>query len=245
MSFAEKSGIKNDPKFQKMVAECQKGVLQKLFLDAEIKKRATDEKLKEAYDQLVKSAPKGVEEYDISMITVTDKKKAKEILDGLKKSGPAKFAEVANKESMNKVPDGNMGYVRLEELPPAVREKVKGAAKATIIPTVIEISMRDPGEPNKEVTTHSIILVKDKRPATLPPFDAVRGELEASIVGPKVAKEVIAELEGKAKIELFTKDGKPLDQKADAPKVDADKADASKMDAPKADAPKASAAAGG
>ncbi len=218
--LAEKAGLKNDPEYAKMVAECQKGVLQKLFLDKEIEKRATDAELKKSYDEVKAAAPKE-DEYNISMITLTNKKEAEDVLRDLKKSGISKFAEVANTKSKNKIPDGNLGYVRLGELPEAFRDKVKTAAKATIISTVVEISMPDPTDPNKKVTTYNIIMVQDKRPATFPPFEAVKGELKAA-VGSKFAKEAIKEFEAQAKVELFTMDGKPIEQKAEAaPTADA------------------------
>ena len=62
-------------------------------------------------------------------------------------------------------------------------------------------------------------MVQDKRPATFPAFEAVKGELKGA-VGSKFAKEAIKEYEGKATIETFTMDGKPIDQKADAAKAD-------------------------
>lgn len=220
--LAEKAGLKNDPEYAKMVAECQKGVLQKLFLDKEIEKRATDAELRKSYDEVKAAAPKE-DEYNISMITLTNKKEAEDTLRDLKKSGISKFAEVANAKSKNKIPDGNLGYVRLGELPEAFRDKVKTAAKATIISTVVEISMPDPTDPNKKVTTYNIIMVQDKRPATFPPFEAVKGELKAA-VGSKFAKEAIKEFEAQAKVELFAMDGKPLEQKAEAPTADAPKA---------------------
>jgi hypothetical protein len=88
--------------------------------------------------------------------------------------------------------------------------------------------MPDPSDANKKVTTYNILMVKDKRAATFPPFEAVKGELK-SAVGSKFAKEAIKEFEGKAKIELFGMDGKPLEApKADAPKVDASKVETTK-----------------
>lgn len=211
---ADKAGIKSKPEYDKMVEECKKGALQKLFLDGKIDEKATDAELMKAYEEVKKAAPKE-DEYNISMITVTDKKKAADILRDVKKSGVSTFAEVANKESMNKIPDGNLGYVRLGELPEAFRDKVKNAAKATIIPNPVEISMPDPSDANKKVTTYNIILIQDKRPAEFPKFETVKSELKAA-VSSKFAKEVIKELEDKAKVELFGLDGKPLDQKGAA-----------------------------
>jgi len=211
--LAEKAGIKDKPEYQKLVEEAKKGVLQKLFLDGEIDKRATETELQKAYEEVKKAAPKE-DEYNISLITVTDKKKADELLKDVKKSGVAKFAEVANKESMNKVPDGNLGYMRLSEMPEAFRDKVKGSAKATILPNVIEISMPDPSDANKKVTSYNIIMVQDKRPATFPPFETVRGELKTA-VSSKFAKEAVKELESKATVTHFTMDGKPIEQKVE------------------------------
>lgn len=212
--LAEKAGTKNDKEYPTMVSECQKGVLQKLFLDKEVAKRATEAELKKSYEEVKKAAPKE-DEYNISMITLTDKKKAQELLKSTK---VPKFAEVANKESMNKIPDGNLGYVRLGELPEAFRDKVKGAAKATIVQNVVELSMPDPTDPKKKLTTYNIIMVQDKRPATFPPFEAVKGELKSAISS-KLAKEAIKEFEGQAKVERFTMDGKPMDDKAEESKA--------------------------
>jgi peptidyl-prolyl cis-trans isomerase C len=234
--LANKAGTQNDPEYQKLVQECQKGVLQKLFLDKEVEKRATEEELKKAYDEIKKAAPKE-DEYNLSMITVTDKKKAEKILKDAKAAGPSGFAALADKESMNKIPGGNLGYIRLGDLPEAFRDKVKGAAKATILANVIEVTMPDPSDPNKKVVTYSIILVQDKRPAVFPAMEAVRAELLAAIKA-RLMKDSIKDLEAPAKVERFGMDGKPIEQKTDAPKADTSKADGPNVDMPKLDAPK-------
>lgn len=230
--YAGQAKVKDKPEYAKMVEECKRGAEQKLFLDGEIAKRATDEELKKSYEEVKKTAPKE-DEYNVSMITVTDQSQARKILKTVKVNN---FAEVANKESMNKIPDGNLGYVRLGELPEAFRDKIKNAAKATVLKDLVEISMPDPSTPNKKIKTYNIVMVQDKRPATFPPFEAVKGELKNAISS-RLAKEVIKDLESKAKMELFGLDGKPLDQKADeASKNDASKEDASKNDGSKASA---------
>lgn len=216
--LAEKAGLKSNPDYQKMVVECQNGVLQKLFLDLEIKKRATDDELKKAYEEVKAAAPKE-DEYNISIITVTDKKKAQDLL---KKVTVSNFAELADTESSNKIPRGNLGYIRLSDVPEAFRNAIKGAAKATIIQKALEVSMPDPNDASKKVATYNLIFIQDKRPATFPPFEAVKEELTGAI-GPKLAKAAIADFEKGAQIEHFAMDGKPLpaEQKADAPKADA------------------------
>ena len=168
--------------------------------------------MKSTYEAAKKAAPEE-DEYNISLITLKDKKQAKEVL---KKVNVSNFAEIANKESENKIPDGNLQFVRLGELPEAFRDKVKNAAKATIIRDIIEISMPNPSEAGKKLTTYNIVFVQEKRPATFPSFEAVKNELKTA-VSSKLAKDVIKDLESKAKVELFGLDGKPLEQ----PKVDA------------------------
>jgi peptidyl-prolyl cis-trans isomerase C len=225
MHLAKKAKVSDDPEYQKLVQECQKGVMQKLYLDREVEKLATDEEYRKVYDEYKKAAPKE-NEFDISMITLTDKAKANKVLADAKSAGPAGFAAVANKESMNKIPDGNLGYVRLGDLPEAFRKEVQGAAKATIIPKAIEVSMPDPSDPNKKITTYNIILVKDKRPAEFPAYnEALKAELKPILVS-RLMKGVIKKAEEPAKIEHFGMDGKPIENKADAPKADAPKADA-------------------
>jgi len=216
--YADQAKIKDKPEYAKMVEECQKGAAQKLYLDGEIAKLATDEELQKTYNEAKKAAPKE-EEYDIGIITVKDQKKAKEILKTVTVNT---FSAVANKESENKAPDGALKNVRLSELPEAFRDKLKNAAKATILKDIIEISMPDPAS-NKKMKTYNIVMVQDKRPASFPPFEAVKGEVKRA-VNNKLAKDAIEKLKSKAKIELFGLDGKPIDQKAD----DASKSDVSK-----------------
>ena len=213
---ADKAGLKGSPENLKMVEQCKSGVLQKMYIDKEIDKLATDEKLMASYEEVKKAAPKE-DEYNLSMITVDDKQKAEKILKDLKTAGVIKFSEIANKESMNKIPGGNLGYVRLGELPEAIRDKVKNAVKATLVSSVVEIAMPNPADPSKKITTHNIVFVQDKRPATFPEFKAVREELKAAM-SQKFAKEVIKALEEKAQFQMFTMDGKPMeDNKAAAP----------------------------
>jgi len=220
LAEAKKAGLESDPKYQKMVGECRNGVLQKMFLDRQIDKRATNDELKKAYEEVKKSAPKE-DEYNISMITVTDKKKADAIIRDLKKSGISKFAEVADAESLNKIPGGNLGYVRLGELPEAFREKIKNASKATLVPTPIEMSLPDPKDEKKKITTYNVIFVQDKRPAAFPAYEAVKDELKGAI-GSKFAKEAIKEFREKTPVELFNMDGSKIEEKKEAePKAQA------------------------
>jgi hypothetical protein len=231
MYLAKKSKVADDPEYQKLVQECQKGVMQKLFLDKAVEARATEEEFRKVYDEYKKSAPKE-EEFDLSIITLTDKAKAATVLKDVKAAGPAAFGAIADAESMNKIPGGNLGYVRLGDLPEAFRDKVKSAAKATIIPNIIEVTMPNPSDPSKKVTTYNILLVKDKREAKFPEYEAVKAELK-SVVHSRLMKDVIKDFEKQATIEH------PLEPKADSTKAGAAKADLPKVDTSKAASPAA------
>jgi peptidyl-prolyl cis-trans isomerase C len=231
MYLAKQAKTGDDPEYKKLVEECHKGVLQKLFLDKAVEARATEAEYRKVYDEYKKSAPKE-DEYNLSMITLTDKTKAAKVLKDVKAAGPAGFAAIADKESVNKIPGGNLGYVRLGDLPEAFRDKVKGAAKATILPNLVEVTMPDPTDTSKKITTYNIILVQDKRPASFPDFEVAKPELKA-VVHARLMKDVIKDFETKAKVDRFDMFGKPIDQAANAPKTEA----------PKADAPKAAPAA--
>ena len=93
MYLANKAKVTDNPEYQKMVKECQKGVMQKLFLDMAVAKRATEEEYRKVYDEYKKSAPKE-DEIDLSIITVTDKAKAAKLLKDAKAAGPAGFAHL-------------------------------------------------------------------------------------------------------------------------------------------------------
>lgn len=202
-SAITKEGYDKKPDVLTKVESAKDMVMQKAYFDDKIKTLAKDEDLKKMYDEVIKVLPP-VEESRIRTIIFQDDKKAKAALDALKKGG--NFDTVladAQKDSANK--GGDLGYVRIDDLPAPIAEKVKKAAKATTIPDVIKT----------EVGFH-VVRVDDKRTQPTPTFEQIKDEL-LNFSAPKYITQVVEGLRKDVKFELFTQDGKPMATPTDAP----------------------------
>jgi len=200
---AKKDAYDKKPEVISRMSAAQEAVLQKSYLDDKIKGLATDADLKTLYDQVIKSLPP-VEEARIRQITFGDEKKAKEALAELKKGTSFEnvLAEAQKKDS--NVKGGDMNYVRIDDLPPAMSEKVKKAAKATIVSDVIKTELG-----------YHVVRVDDKRPHPVPTFDEAKPEL-LNLNAPKYVQQVVEGMRKNVKIEKFTMDGKPAPEAAPA-----------------------------
>lgn len=176
-------------------------VIQKGFLDDKIKTLITDADLKKFYDDVIKALPP-VEEARIRQITFAEDKAAKTALADLKKGTSFDTVlEQAQKKDAS-VKGGDMNYVRIDDLPAPMAEKVKKAAKATTVPDVIKTEMG-----------YHVVLVDDKRPHPAPTFEEAKPEL-TNMMAPKYVQQVVEGMRKTAKIEKFGLDGKPLPEAA-------------------------------
>ena len=184
-------------KYADRVKAAGEAVIQKTFLDDEIKKLITDADLKTFYDQVVKALPP-IEEARIRQITFGDEKTAKAALAELKKGTDFEKVLSDAQKADPAIKGGDMNYVRIDDLPPAIAEKVKKSAKATLVPDVIKTDMG-----------HHVIRVDDKRPHPTPTFEEAKPEL-TTMIAPKYLQQVVEGLRKGTKIEKFKLDGSPM-----------------------------------
>lgn len=209
MIVSHAAGKENYPqKHADRVKAAGEAIIQKTFLDDEIKKLITDADLKTFYDQVVKALPP-VEEARIRQITFGDEKKAKEALTELKKGTDFEKVLTEAQQKDSAVKGGDMNYVRIDDLPEPMAKRVKVAAKATLIPDVIKTDMG-----------FHVIRVDDKRPHPTPTFEEAKPEL-TTMIAPKYLQQVVEGLRKGVKIEKFKLDGTPMQEAPAAPVAEA------------------------
>lgn len=198
---AQKAGLDKNPDVLALMENSKIAALQKKFLDDKIDAAAKSPEgkaeLKKVFEEVSKSLPK-TDEYDLAHILVKTEKEAIDAIAKLKKGTDfaALAAEVSIDES--KANGGNIGWVRMDEMPKEFSDAVKGVAKATVVQ-----------KPVKTQLGFHVIKVKEKKPATPPTFEQVEPELIQAMAA-KFAQKEIEALRAAAKIEKFDEAGKPL-----------------------------------
>ncbi len=216
------AGLESDAEVQKELANAQKQIVRSIFIEREVKKAMTEDRLKTAYDDYIKSFPK-VEEVKAAHILLSkdDEKKAQALVKEL--DGGADFAKLAKENSLDGSAEngGDLGYFTNTEVVP---EFAKAAFETK------------PGsytkKPVKTDFGFHIIKVEDKRVRPAADFETAKPYLEQEI-SRQLYNEVIAKWREEANIEQFDANGKPIDlsqQQAEGTEPDAG-ADAGEADA--------------
>ncbi len=207
------AGLESDPEVQKELANAQKQIVRSIFIEREVKKALTEDKLKASYDKYIASFPK-VEEVKAAHILVSpeDEKKALDLIKQL--DGGADFAKLAKENSVDGSAQngGDLGYFSETEVVP---EFAKAAFETK------------PGSYTKKPVKTSfgfhIIKVEDKRQRPAADFETAKPYLEQEI-SRELYNEVIAKWREEADIQQFDANGKPIDvsqQQAEGTEPDA------------------------
>lgn len=199
------SGLANDSEVEKRMEEAKIQIMRAVYVEKEIEKLVTDERLKAAYET-AKTKQKPTEEVKARHILVDSEAKAKELIEKL--NGGADFAALAkefSKDTSNKDAGGDLGYFAKDTM-------VKSFADAAFAMNKGDVSKA----PVKTQFGYHVIKVEDKRVAPFPPFEQVR---EALAVNERrqILDELVKQWNSTATIERFDINGKPLP----APKVEA------------------------
>ena len=196
---AEKlSGLANDSEVEKRMEEAKVQIMRAVYVEKEIEKQVTDERLKKAYDEAVaKSKP--TEEVRARHILVDSEDKAKEIIEKLK--GGANFDALAkefSKDPSNKDSGGDLGYFTKDAM-------VKSFADAAFAMNKGDVS----SSPVKTQFGYHVIKIEDKRQSAAPAFEKVREALAVN-ERRKILDELVKQWNEGAQIERFDVNGKPL-----------------------------------
>ncbi len=201
-----KSKLQDSDQVKKRMRYIEGQYLYEAYVEKIVAERATEAKLKEAYEAFVKDY-KGEEEVRASHILVKTEQEAKDILAQLEKG--ADFAKLAKEKSIDPSKErnsGDLGFFTKEQM-------VKEFAEAAFALKKGETAKA----PVKTQFGWHVIRVTDRRAAAPPKFDEVKDQLRQKLAE-GIAQEEITKLRGAAKIERFDSEGKPLP--AEEPKKD-------------------------
>ena len=188
---AESRKLQENEEFKRRQSFLRNKLLMGLLLQNHGKTAATDDAMRELYDQAVK--PMGAqEEVRARHILVETEEEAKAILEQLKAGGD--FAALAKEKSKDPgaAAGGDLGYFGKEQM----------------VPEFAEVAFRMyAGQLSNPVKTQfgwHIIKVEDRRNKPVPDFDKVKDQIEA-YVARRAQTEFVAQLREKAKIERLDK----------------------------------------
>jgi peptidyl-prolyl cis-trans isomerase C len=213
LAKAKSEKFEQDPEVRKQIALLQDRVIEQIWVHRQIDKQLTDEVLKKAYDESIKSF-KAEDQVRARHILVPTKEEADKLLARLKKGEDfAALAKEASKDG-SASSGGDLGFFGKGQM-------VKPFEEAAFGLKVGEVSKA----PVQSQFGWHLIKVEERKPSTPPSFEESKAELKESR-SRELADKIVADLRKDAKIERFDLDGKPLtDAKTDAKPAESSKAE--------------------
>jgi peptidyl-prolyl cis-trans isomerase C len=198
---AKDAGMDKDASIKDQIEKNAETLLQRLYIEEEVKKLLTEDELKKNFEELKSKLPKDEMEVQLKHILIKTKEEAEALIKELT-TDSAKFSDTAKQKSLDaqtKANGGDLGFVRRGALPEAFAKVVFEAVAGTVIPQAIDMGPQG----------FSVVYVGDKRPVQPPKLEQVRGELEKALL-PKYAAQVIEKLKKQSGVEVIGLDGKPV-----------------------------------
>ncbi|MDI1283069.1 MAG: peptidylprolyl isomerase [Reyranella sp.] len=195
----KKTKITDDPAFKKRLAFVEEQVLQDFWIQREIARKVTAEKLRQRYEEKLKSLP-AEEEVHARHILVATEDEAKALIAEIKKG--AAFDKLAKEKSTDKASGaegGDLGWFKKSDM-------VKEFADAAF-----ELKKGDMTEtPIKTQFGYHVIKVDDRRKAPPPAYEELADQLREEMAREAVTAQLDLMRSG-AKIEKFNIDGSKPD----------------------------------
>ena len=191
----KKNKVNEDPAFKKRMAFVEDQVLQDFWIQREIARLVTAEKLQKRYEDKLKAMP-SEEEVHARHILVATEDEAKALIAELKKG--AAFDKLAKEKSTDKASGaegGDLGWFKKADM-------VKEFADAAF--TLKKGEMTD--TPVKTQFGYHIIKVEDRRKAPPPAFEEMADQLREEMAREVVTAD-IDQIRSGSKIEKFAMDG--------------------------------------
>ena len=199
----KKTKVNDDPAFKKRMAFVEDQVLQDFWIQREVARKVTPEKLQQRYEERLKSMP-AEEEVHARHILVSTEDEAKAIIADLKK-GQA-FDKLAKEKSTDKASGaegGDLGWFKKSDMVKEFADAAFALNKGDLTET-----------PVKTQFGYHVIKVEDRRKAPPPAFEELADQLREEMAREAVTAQ-LDQLRSGAKIEKFNIDGsKPEPQAA-------------------------------
>ena len=201
----KKNKIEVDPAFKRRMAFVEDQVIQDYWLQKEVAKRITADKLQQRYQEKLKSMP-AEEEVHARHILVATEQEAKDLQAELKK-GTA-FDKLAREKSTDKASGaegGDLGWFKRTDM-------VKEFSDAAFALKKGELSEA----PVKTQFGFHLIKMEDRRQAPPPSFEELSDPIREELARETVSS-LLDQLRSTAKIEKFNIDGSKVEAKPAAP----------------------------
>ncbi|MBI3199294.1 MAG: peptidylprolyl isomerase [Rhodospirillales bacterium] len=201
----KKNKVTEDPAYKKRLAFVEEQVLQDFWIQREIARKVTAEKLRQRYEERLKSMP-SEEEVHARHILVATEDEAKALIAEIKKG--AAFDKLAKEKSTDKASGaegGDLGWFKKSDM-------VKEFADAAF-----DLKKGDMTEaPIKTQFGYHVIQVEDRRKAPPPAYEELAEQLREEMAREAVTAELDL-LRSRAKIEKFNIDGSKAEPAAPKP----------------------------
>ena len=220
----KKSKVTEDPAFKKRMAFVEDQVLQDFWIQREIARQVTAEKLQKRYEERLKQMP-SEEEVHARHILVSTEDEAKALIADIKKG--AAFDKLAKEKSTDKASGaegGDLGWFKKSDMVKEFADAAFNLKKDELTET-----------PVKTQFGYHVIKVEDRRKAPPPAFEEMADQLKEEMAREAVTAQ-LDQLRSGAKIEKFAMDGSKPDP-APAAKPAAPAAPANRPATPPAAAP--------
>jgi peptidyl-prolyl cis-trans isomerase C len=197
-----KNKVGDDPAFKKRMAFVEEQVIQDFWLQREIAKKVTAEKLQQRYEERLKSMPPE-EEVHARHILVATEDEAKAIIADLKKG--ESFDKIAKERSTDKASGaegGDLGWFKKTDMVKEFADAAFALKKGELTET-----------PVKTQFGYHVIMLEDRRKAPPPAFEELSDQLKEEVARETVTA-MLDQLRAAARIEKFNMDGTKPDAAA-------------------------------
>ena len=201
----KKTKTNEDPAFKKRMAFVEEQVLQDFWIQREISRLVTLEKIQAKYQERLKSMPPE-EEVHARHILVATEDEAKAIIADLKKGTP--FDKIAKEKSTDKASGaegGDLGWFKKSDMVKEFADAAFGLKKGELSET-----------PIKTQFGYHIIQIDDRRTAPPPALEELSDQIREELAREAVTAQ-LDKLRAGAKIEKFNMDGSKAEAAPAAP----------------------------
>ncbi|EKM98602.1 MULTISPECIES: peptidylprolyl isomerase [Acidocella] len=207
---AQKEDLQKDPEVAKRMQDAANIQLENAYVQKAVAAQVTDTAVQAYYDQHYANKP-GPEQVDARHILVKTKAEAEDIIKQLNKG--ADFAKLAEKDSIDPGAKngGELGWFSKDEMVPAFADAAFALKKGEYTKTPVQTQFG-----------WHVILNEGHRTAPTPALADVQQDIRQKLTDQAV-QNVLDQVRGQVKIQVFGPDGKPVPQTPAAPAAGADK----------------------
>ena len=195
-----KSNITSSDKAQKKRAQAEKDLLQRLYIEENVKQKISEKDIRKQYDELKSMLSKqNQQEVSVRHILVDSEDKAKELIKDITKN-PTTFDDMVKKESIDeetKEKRGELPPILLDgNLDPVAKEILKRAPTGTLVTKPVKLLP----------SGWSVVRCESRSNRRIPKIEELEGELK-DIVFAKKLQDFIKNLEKDEKVDIV---GEPI-----------------------------------